>query len=60
MIQSFSDKGTRDIFEGANSKYARKKLDSALHAIAHRKLDMLNAACTLQDLEVPPSIALRL
>jgi toxin HigB-1 len=54
MIQSFADQATEDIFNGINSKSSRKRLDSSLHSIARRKLDMLNAAHTLKDLEVPP------
>ena len=55
MIQSFGDSGTQDIFNGINSKRARKKLDPSLHSIAHRKLDMIDAAHNLNDLKVPPS-----
>jgi toxin HigB-1 len=55
MIQSFADKGTQDIFNGINSKQARKKLDPSLHSIAWRKLDMIDAAHNLNDLKVPPS-----
>lgn len=54
MIHSFADSATQDIFDGLSSKAARKKLDSALHSIAFRKLDMLDAAIDLNDLKVPP------
>jgi len=55
MIQSFSDDATADIFNGVNSKRARKKLDSSLYSVAYRKLDMLNAAVNLDDLRIPPA-----
>lgn len=54
MIQSFADSATEDIFNGLNSKRARKVLDPSLHPIAYRKLDMLNAAINLNDLKIPP------
>jgi toxin HigB-1 len=55
MIQSFADKGTADIFNGINSKHARKKLDPSLYSVTHRKLDMLDAALNLDDLKIPPA-----
>lgn len=55
MIQSFADAGTQDIFDGLNTKNARKKLNPTLHSIASRKLDMLDAAIDLNDLKIPPS-----
>jgi toxin HigB-1 len=55
VIQSFADDATEDIFNGLNSKQARKKLDISLHSIACRKLDMLDAAIDLNDLKVPPA-----
>jgi proteic killer suppression protein len=54
MIVSFRDQGTRDIFDGANTKEARKSLPRDLWSIACRKLDMLNAAAAPVDLKVPP------
>lgn len=54
MIISFSDQGTEDIFNGLDSKAARKKLPSAMHRQAWRKLDWLNRARSLSDLKVPP------
>ena len=55
MIRSFSNDATQDIFDGVNSKKARKKLDTRLFPVAGRKLDMLNAAIDLEDLRIPPS-----
>lgn len=55
MIQSFADDATSDIFNGINSKRARKRLDPSLFPIACRKLDMLEAAIDLNDLKIPPA-----
>ena len=55
MIQSFSDQGTEDIYNGFNTKLARKTIDPLLHAVAWRKLDMLDAAKDLNDLKIPPA-----
>lgn len=55
MIRSFGDDATRDIFDGINSKKARKSLDPILFPVACRKLDMIAAAVNLNDLRIPPS-----
>lgn len=55
MITSFATEGTKDIFDGTNSKAARKTLPRDLWTVAVRKLDMLNAAKELVDLTVPPA-----
>jgi len=52
MIQSFGDEATEDIYNGANSKAARK-IDKRVWPIVVRKLDMLNAAISLNDLKSP-------
>lgn len=54
MILSFKTKGTADIFDGSDSKDARKTCPINLWAIARRKLDQLNAAVLLNDVRVPP------
>ena len=54
MIVSFKDRGTEDIFDGSDSKAARKTCQINLWAVARRKLDQLNAAVSLNDLRVPP------
>jgi proteic killer suppression protein len=53
VIARFGDDTTRDIFDGVNSKEARK-IPMSLWPIAIRKLDMLNAAQALGDLSAPP------
>lgn len=55
MIVGFGDRGTRDVFNGTDSKDARKTIGKHLWNVARRKLDMLNAAVELQDLKAPPS-----
>ena len=55
MIASFRDKGTEDVFDGRDSKKARKACPSDLVRVARRKLDQLNQAAVLSDLRVPPS-----
>jgi proteic killer suppression protein len=55
LIISFADKGTEEIYNGVNSKKARKKLNPALWEKAQMKLDMVNRAHRLDDLKVPPN-----
>ena len=54
MIASFGDKATRDLFDGTDSKEVRS-IPKQLWKVAHRKLDMLDAARDLMDLKAPPS-----
>ncbi len=54
MIVSFKGKGTEDIFDGDDSKKARKTCPINLWHIAQRKLDQLNAAISLDDMKIPP------
>ena len=54
MIVSFKDDATEDIFNGRNSAAARRACTVNLWRIAARKLDLLDAAVTLQDLRSPP------
>ena len=53
VIASFGDKTTQDIFDGVNSKEARK-IPKQLWAVAARKLDMIQAAHEIHDLLAPP------
>lgn len=54
MINSFKDKATEDIFNGIDSKLARKACPQTLWRIAARKLDLLDSVCHLDDLKIPP------
>ena len=54
MIRSFRDEGTEEIFNGRNTKEARKKCPRNLWSIAARKLDKLDSVERFDDLRVPP------
>ena len=54
MIQSFKNKGTEDIYNGKNSKEARKLCPRSLWKIVARKLDQLDSVQILEELRVPP------
>ena len=53
MIVSFRDKGTEDIFDGEDSKAARKAVPSSLHEKGAKTWDRLNSAVSLQSLSLP-------
>jgi toxin HigB-1 len=55
LIISFADQETSDIYNGIDSKKARKRLGKPLWEKAQTKLDMLNRAKRLEDLKVPPN-----
>jgi toxin HigB-1 len=48
-----ADRITQDLYDGINSKEARK-IPKQLWPVVVRKLDMLNAAHALVDLSAPP------
>lgn len=54
MITTFGSAGTEDIWNGRDTKEARRTLGKSLWAVAQRRLDLLNAATTPADLRVPP------
>jgi proteic killer suppression protein len=54
VIAEFADPGTRDIFDGRDTKAARRGCPRNLWSVARRKLDQLNAATRLDTLRVPP------
>jgi proteic killer suppression protein len=54
VIRSFEDQGTQDVYDGRNSREARRTCPRELWRIARRKLDQLDAATQLDDLRVPP------
>ena len=53
MIRSLADDTTRDIWNGVNSKAARR-IPRELWPAIHRKLDQIDAVTRLEDLRVPP------
>ena len=55
MIQSFTDAGTEDVFNGENTKAARKICPSSLWKIAARKLDQVDSVTRLSELRIPPN-----
>ena len=54
MIKRFKNIGTEDIFNGKNTKDARKICPQSSWKIASRKLDRLDSISRLDDLKVPP------
>lgn len=54
MIRSFRNKGTEDIYNGKNTKDARKLCPRSLWKIATRKLDQLDSITTIKELRIPP------
>ena len=58
MIVSFCDKRTEDIFHGRQTKRALK-LPQELIRVMRRKLDMINAATSVDDLMSPPGNRLK-
>lgn len=54
MIRSFKNRGTEDIFNGNNTKAARRTCPPSLWKIAVRKLDQLDSVISLHELRVPP------
>jgi proteic killer suppression protein len=54
MILSFKDEGTRDVYEGNDTRDARQTCPQHLWNVAVRKLHHLDAAVTLLELTEPP------
>ena len=54
MIRSFKDQGTEDVFNGVNSKAARRTCPQAIWRIAARKLDQLDSVDVIDELRLPP------
>lgn len=53
MIRTLADDTTRDIWNGVNTKAARR-IPRDLWPIVRRKLDQIDAVQRLDDLKVPP------
>jgi proteic killer suppression protein len=54
MIRAFKTKGTEDIFNGINSRDARRTCPEILWKTASRKQDQLDSVESLTDLRIPP------
>lgn len=52
VIGSFADRTTEAIYDGIDSKAARK-IEQRVWPIVVRKLDILNATISLHDLKIP-------
>ena len=55
MSRSFADKGTEDVYNGVESRHARRTCPVTLWTVARRELDQLDAARALDDLRAPPA-----
>lgn len=53
MITSFADSGTEDVFNGKDSKRARKACPNSIWNVAQRKLDQLDSVARLDELKIP-------
>ncbi len=60
MIVSFKNGGTEDIFNGKNTKRARRICPVHIWKIARRKLDQIDSAVLIQDLTIPQGNKLEL
>lgn len=60
VIRSFADAGTEDVFDGRDSKAARKQLPKELWRRTRRLLDQLQRAHVLGDMAQPPGNRLEL
>lgn len=60
MIVSFKNQATEDIFNGVNSRDARKSCPVTLWKVAVRKLDQLDSVLMLDELKIPPGNRLEL
>lgn len=54
MLRTITDKTTQDVYDGVNSRHARK-FPKELHGKARRLLDQLNTAPSVEFLRIPPS-----
>jgi len=54
VIRSFADGATEDVFNGVDSRRARRACPKALWAVARRELTQLNRVRSLGELRIPP------
>lgn len=59
MIASFADQGTEDLFNGVNSRHARRSCPPSLWPRLRRLFDALEGATSLEDLRSPPGNMLK-
>lgn len=53
MIRTFGDAATEDIWNGRNSKSARR-IPQAIWPLVRRKLDQIDSVAAVEQLRVPP------
>ena len=53
MIRTFADETTADIWNGINSKAARR-IPRTLWSVVRRKLDQIDGVRTIEALRIPP------
>ena len=53
MIRTLADETTEDVWNGVNSKAARR-IPKTLWSVVQRKLDQIDSVTKLDDLRVPP------
>jgi toxin HigB-1 len=54
MIRSFKNKGTEDVFNGLQSRDARRLCVQSIWTVARRKLEQLDSVIGLYELRIPP------
>ena len=54
MTGSFRGQGSEDVFDGRETRAARRACPPSLWRVARRKLDQINRVVDLRDLAVPP------
>jgi len=54
VLRSFRDRGTEDIFDGADTAAARRTCPRDVWPVARRKLDQMNRVRDLLELAIPP------
>jgi proteic killer suppression protein len=54
VIGSFQNRGVENIFDGLDSRPARRICPQNVWSIARRKLDQINRVRELRDLAIPP------
>jgi proteic killer suppression protein len=54
VIRSFRNQGTEDVFNGKESKAARRTCPLQIAKVARRKLDQLDSVDRLNQMAIPP------
>lgn len=54
VIRSFRNRGSQDVFDGLDTRDARKTCPRAVWRVARRKLDQVNRVVDLHELSAPP------